>query len=97
MTKDEIIDKLWETSGHGTERADIVAAYEAGENAKRSGLEEYIQMRLKVVEEANEELRKYLKVAIDEADAWCDDGRGNPVPEGENPEFDYARTLIKKS
>lgn len=45
----------------------------------------------------NAELRKYLKIAIDEADAWHDDDRGGPVPKGENDEFDYARTIINKS
>lgn len=30
MNKDETIDKLWETSNHGTERNDIKAAYNAG-------------------------------------------------------------------
>lgn len=28
--KDQVIDKLWERSNHGTQREDIVAAYEAG-------------------------------------------------------------------
>jgi hypothetical protein len=36
MTKDETIDRLWESSNHGTRREDIVAAYEAGERAARS-------------------------------------------------------------
>lgn len=35
MTKDQIIDELWERSGHGTQREDIVAAYEAGAAAER--------------------------------------------------------------
>jgi hypothetical protein len=30
MNKDEKIDKLWESSNHGTERKDVVAAYNAG-------------------------------------------------------------------
>lgn len=35
MTKDEQIDKLWESSNNGTMREDIVAAYEAGAAAER--------------------------------------------------------------
>lgn len=35
-TKDEQIDKLWESSNHGTMREDIVAAYEAGVAAERA-------------------------------------------------------------
>jgi hypothetical protein len=31
MTKDEVIEKLWENSGHGTRRGDIEAAYASGE------------------------------------------------------------------
>lgn len=50
--------------------------------------------RLQELIEENAELRKYLKVAIDEADEWYDDDRGGCVPEGQNPEFDYARKLI---
>ena len=43
MTKDELIQHLWERSNHGTMREDIEAAYEAGaalereECAKRRG------------------------------------------------------------
>jgi hypothetical protein len=37
MTDDryEVIEKLWERSGHGTERRDIEAAYDAGFDAGR--------------------------------------------------------------
>lgn len=35
MTKDEAIDKLWESSNHGTDRVDVEAAYEAGAAAER--------------------------------------------------------------
>jgi hypothetical protein len=30
MDRDDIIDKLWENSNHGTRREDVVAAFEAG-------------------------------------------------------------------
>ena len=35
MTKEEMIDKLWEQSNHGTQREDIEAAYNAGAAAAR--------------------------------------------------------------
>jgi len=35
MTKDEIIDQLWERSSHGTRREDVVRAYEAGAAAAK--------------------------------------------------------------
>lgn len=31
LTRDQIIDQLWERSGHGTERRDVEAAFAAGE------------------------------------------------------------------
>lgn len=37
MTKDQIIDQLWERSGHGTQREDVVAAFEAGAAHQQSG------------------------------------------------------------
>jgi hypothetical protein len=33
MTIDEVIDRFWERSNHGTRREDIEAAYDAGEEA----------------------------------------------------------------
>lgn len=30
MDREKIIDALWERSGHGTQREDVVAAFEAG-------------------------------------------------------------------
>lgn len=33
MTKDEVMDKLWEQSNHGTRREDVEAAYNAGARA----------------------------------------------------------------
>ena len=35
MTKEEMIDKLWGRSNHGTNREDIEAAYNAGAEAER--------------------------------------------------------------
>jgi hypothetical protein len=35
MDKDQVIEKLWENSGHGTRRQDVEAAYEAGAAAER--------------------------------------------------------------
>lgn len=35
MTREQTIERLWEDSGHGTRREDVVAAYEAGEAAER--------------------------------------------------------------
>jgi hypothetical protein len=35
MTKDETIDKLWESSNHGTRREDVESAYNAGSAAER--------------------------------------------------------------
>lgn len=33
--KDKTIDALWERSNHGTQREDVVRAYEAGQAAER--------------------------------------------------------------
>ena len=35
MTKEEMIDRLWGQSNHGTQREDIEAAYNAGAAAER--------------------------------------------------------------
>ena len=35
MTKEEMIDKLWGQSNHGTQREDVEAAYNAGAAAER--------------------------------------------------------------
>ena len=35
-TEDAVIDRLWERSGHGTRREDVVAAYQAGKAARSS-------------------------------------------------------------
>lgn len=39
-TREETIDDLWERSNHGTQRCDIVAAFEAGATAERSACAE---------------------------------------------------------
>lgn len=36
--KDKVIDALWERSNHGTQREDVVRAYEAGAAAERERL-----------------------------------------------------------
>ena len=44
-TKDEQIEKLWESSNHGTMREDIVAAFAAGEAEERkrwNDVEQYL-------------------------------------------------------
>lgn len=38
MSKEQLIDQLWEQSNHGTERKDIVAAFEAGEAAAKQSV-----------------------------------------------------------
>ena len=38
LDREEVIDKLWENSNHGTNREDIVAAYEAGKKAAEKQL-----------------------------------------------------------
>lgn len=35
MDKEQTIEDLWEKSNHGTQRQDVVAAYEAGAKAER--------------------------------------------------------------
>jgi hypothetical protein len=40
MDREKTIDALWERSSHGTERADIIAAYEAGAAAEREAIEQ---------------------------------------------------------
>lgn len=35
MDREQTIDKLWESSNHGTRREDVVAAFEAGVDAER--------------------------------------------------------------
>lgn len=43
--KERAIDKLWERANHGTQREDVVAAYEAGQAAERErwdGVEQYL-------------------------------------------------------
>ena len=34
--REATIDRLWEASGHGTRREDVVAAFEAGEASARA-------------------------------------------------------------
>lgn len=38
MDKEQVIERLWENSGHGTRRQDIEAAYAAGIDARRGAL-----------------------------------------------------------
>ena len=40
MTKEEMIEKLWGQSNHGTQREDIEAAYNAGAAAEREACAE---------------------------------------------------------
>lgn len=45
MTRDQTIDQLWESAGHGTRREDIAAAFSAGVEAERErweGVEQFL-------------------------------------------------------
>lgn len=45
-TKNEVIDKLWESSNHGTRREDVEAAYNAGATAERGAVAQLIDILL---------------------------------------------------
>lgn len=55
MSKDEIIDKLWENSNHGTRREDVVVAYEAGLNSQMQRIEQFGDKLVEAVDWAKDQ------------------------------------------
>ena len=62
MTKEEMIDRLWGQSNHGTQREDIEAAYNAGAAANPATISELLD-RLEAAEKERDALRAKIEAA----------------------------------
>lgn len=80
MTKDDVIDRLFERSNHGTQREDIEAAYDAGAKGGEpyNGWKNYETWLVGLWLDNDEADYRYWQTAAEECNRAAADGLGNP-------------------